>query len=152
MIGSVASQRPMDQTTLQSELAQVRLSLARLAAKANCIASHLHEIAQALSGPWELDEHIELLHEELESIRTETSATLERGVVGRLLAEISDLRLREFAILRQLESSTAVRRARPTEVADSSSEEGRLPRRRAKVRWRSVIRPRSGMKRLRIRS
>lgn len=122
----------MDQTTLRAELAQVRSSLARLAAKANCIAFHLHEIAKALSGSWGQDEHIELVHEELEFIRTDTSLTLERGVVGRLLAEISDLRCRECAILRQLASSTAVRKAKPSEVADSSSEGVRLPRRRAK--------------------
>jgi hypothetical protein len=123
----------MDQTTLKTELAHVRSSLTRLAAKANCIAAHLHDVAQALSGSWGLDQHIELVHEEWEFIRTETSHTLERGVLGRLLAEISDLRLREFAILRQLESSTAVRKARPSEVADSSSsEQARLPRRTAK--------------------
>ena len=121
----------MDQTTLKAELAQVRSSLARLAAKANCIASYLHEIAQALSGPWELDEHIELLHEDLEFIRTETSHTLERGVVGRLLAEIADLRCREFKILRQLEPG-ATPIPRPSEIAASSSAGVRLPRRRAK--------------------
>jgi voltage-gated potassium channel Kch len=122
----------MDQITLRAELAQVRSSLARLAAKANYIASHLHEIARALSGSWGQDEHIELVHEDLEFIRTDTSLTLERGVVGRLLAEIADLRFREFAILRQLEPSKAVRRAKPSEIADSSSAGVRLPRRRAK--------------------
>ena len=122
----------MDQTTLRAELAQVRLSLAHLAAKANCIASYLQEVAHALTGSWGTEGHIELASEELELIRTDTSTILERGVVGRLLVEISDLRLREFAILRQLEPSTAVRKAKPSEIADSSSAGVRLPRRRAK--------------------
>lgn len=121
----------MDQTTLRAELAQVRSSLARLAAKAHCIASHLHNVAQALSGSWGQDEHTELVHEELEFIRTETSHTLERGVVGQLLAEIADLRCREFKILRQLEP-VAVPRARSNEAADASSAGVQLPRRRAK--------------------
>lgn len=122
----------MDQTTLRAELAQVRSSLARLAARAHLIASCLHEVARALSGSWGMEEHGELTPEEQQFIRSETSLTLERGVIGRLLAEIADLRCREFAILRQLEPSTAVRKAKPSEVADSFSEEARLPHRRAK--------------------
>jgi len=121
----------MDQTTLRAELAQVRSSLARLAAKANCIAFYLHEIAKALSGSWGQDEHIELVHEELEFIRTDTSLTLERGVVGRLLTEISDLRCREVAILRQLEHLGAPR-IKPSGAADLSSDaKVRSPRRRS---------------------
>ncbi len=122
----------MDQTTVRAELARVRLSLARLAAKAHCIASYLHDVARTLSGSWGIDEHIELLPEELELIRTDASLTLERGVVGQLLEEIADLRRKEFGILRQLESSKTVRKAKSSETSDASSEEARLPRRRAK--------------------
>lgn len=105
----------MNQVTYQARLAQVRSSLARRVAMAKSMATSLRKIADALSGPWE--EHggqCELSPEEHKAVQTDTSVTLENGALGRLLREISDLRIGEIAILRRIERRAGAEKSTAT--------------------------------------